>query len=282
MSRREKIQPEDVGLPRGPRRRVRGLRREEVATLAGVSVDYYIQVERGGVDGVSDDVLAAISHALNLDDAERAHLFALVRAATTRRPPRSPEPTDLRVPVALRQLLDAITEAPAVIQSGGLDIVAANSLGRALYSSAYDAQGECPNLARYVYLDDDALRFFHDWDAVADEVAAILRAELAHSPSSALEMLVSELSVGSQAFRRRWAAHDVVDHRRGFKVLHHAAVGELRLRYEALEITGMPRARLLGYTADPDYPATREALKLLGLVSHGALSTLVGVRETEG
>lgn len=261
MSRRDKLQPEDVGLPRGARRRVAGLRREEVATLAGVSVDYYVQVERGDVAGVSDDVLGAIARALRLDDAERAHLFALMRTKSSRRPPRA---VSIRVPLALHQLLDAITGAPAVIQSGTLDIVAANALGRALYRNAYSAQGEHPNLARYVYLDDDASRFFDDWDAIADDVAAMLRMESARSPGSAVRHLVTELRERSEAFERRWTAHDVVDHRRGLKVVHDADVGELHLRYEALEVVGMPGVRLFGYTADPDHPGTRDSLRLLG------------------
>ena len=186
MSRRERLQPEDVGLPRGTRRRVPGLRREEVATLAGVSIDYYVQVERGQVRGVSDEVLAAIARALRLDDTERAHLFDLARGSSTPRPTRQ---APVRVPVALQQLLDAIVHAPAVIQTGSLDIAAANDLGRALYRRVFDTQGQ-PNLARYVFFDDDAARFFDDWDAIADDVAAMLRVEVARAPGGAAQQLV--------------------------------------------------------------------------------------------
>ena len=185
MSRRERLQPEDVGLPRGTRRRVPGLRREEVATLAGVSIDYYVQVERGQVRGVSDEVLAAIARALRLDDTERAHLFDLARGSSTPRPTRQ---APVRVPVALQQLLDAIVHAPAVIQTGSLDIAAANDLGRALYRRVFDTQGQ-PNLARYVFFDDDAARFFDDWDAIADDVAAMLRVEVARAPGGAAPQL---------------------------------------------------------------------------------------------
>lgn len=259
MSRREKLQPEDVGLPRGTRRRVPGLRREEVATLAGVSIDYYVQVERGQVSGVSDEVLAAIARALQLNETERAHLSDLARGATAT---RRPKPAPTRVPLALQQLLDAITDAPAVIQSGTLDIVAANALGRALYRRVFETQ-DAPNLARYVYLDDDAVRFYDDWDAIADDVAAMLRLESARAPGRALDALVEELASSSDAFARRWNAHDVVDHRRGVKIVHDAEVGELRLRYEALEVSGMPGTRLFGYTPDPDHQATRDGLRLL-------------------
>lgn len=259
MSRRNKLQPEDVGLPRGTRRRVTGLRREEVATLAGVSIDYYVQVERGQVNGVSDEVLAAIARALQLDDTERAHLFDLARGSLSTRRARA---LSVRVPTALQQLLDAIVDAPAVIQTGSLDIIAANHLGCALYRHVFKTQAT-PNLARYVYLDGDALRFYDDWDAIADDVAAMLRLDLARTPGGATQHLVDELIECSEAFARRWRAHDVADHRRGVKVVHDAEVGELHLRYEALEVAGMPGTRLFGYTPDPDRPATRDGLRLL-------------------
>lgn len=262
-SRRDKLQPEDVGLPRGTRQRVPGLRREEVATLAGVSLDYYVQVERGQVAGVSDEVLAAIARALRLNDTERAHLFDLARS--TVRPKRA-RPAPVRVPTGLQQLLDAIVDVPAVIQTGTLDIVAANALGRALYRQVFDSQ-ETPNLARYVYLDDDAERFFDDWDAIADDVAAMLRLDMARAPSGAAHQLIDELFEGSEAFARRWEAHDVVDHRRGVKVVHDVEVGELHLLYEALDVTAMPGTRLFGYTPDPDHPATRDGLRLLASLS---------------
>lgn len=263
MSRRERLQPEDVGLPRGTRRRVAGLRREEVSTLAGVSLDYYVQIERGEVGGVSDEVLAAVARALRLEDAERQHLFDLARGQNSRRPPRA---ASVRVPSSLQSLLDAMTAAPAVLQTGALEIVAANALGRALYQSVFASQ-ETPNLARYVYCEPAAKEFFDDWDAIADEVAAMLRTETARNPSHQLQSLVAELEEKSKPFAHRWAAHDVADHRRGRKVLHHPEVGELRLRYEALEVVGMPGTRLFGYTADPDSPETRDRLHLLGMVS---------------
>lgn len=264
MTRRERLQPEDVGLPRGVRRRVAGLRREEVATLAGVSVDYYVQVERGQVVGVSAEVLTAIAGALQLNAAERSHLFTLVRGVRRRRRPARPA----RMPVALQQLLDAIVGAPAVVQSGALDVLAANDLGRMLYRQAFaqasqQASGGPPNLARFVYLGEEAPDFYDDWDAAADDVAAMLRAEVARAPQGEAETLVEELVTASEAFAQRWAAHDVMDHRRGVKVVGDPEVGEMHLRYEALEVAGMPGVRLFGYTPDPDHPETGERLRLL-------------------
>lgn len=159
----------------------------------------------------------------------------------------------MRVPATLQHLLDAMTETPAVVETGTLDIAAANALGRALYRPVLESQ-ETPNRARYVYLDPDAMRFYDDWDAIADDVAAMLRLESARAPGSAVETLAEELLSGSEAFERRWNAHDVVDHRRGAKIVRGAEVGELRLRYEALEVVAMPGIRLIGWTPDPDHP----------------------------
>ncbi|MCG7424053.1 transcriptional regulator [Kocuria rhizophila] len=208
---------------------------------------------------MSDEVLAAIARALQLDETERTHLFDLARAASTPRPARQ---APVRVPVALQQLLDAIVHAPAVIQTGSLDIVAANDLGRALYRRVFETQ-EQPNLARYVFLDENAVRFFGDWDAIADDAAAMLRVEVARAPGGPAQRLVDELTEASDAFARRWRVHDVADHRRGVKLVHDPDVGPLHLRYEALEVTGMPGTRLFGYTPDPDHPATRDGLRLL-------------------
>lgn len=259
-SRRNRLQPEDVGLPRGTRRRVPGLRREEVASLAGVSLDYYVQIERGQSDGVSAEVLAAIARALQLDDTERTHLFNLAQAHTRTR--TRPHRARGRVPISVQQLMDAMVDAPALLQTSNLDILAANDLGRAVYRPVFDAQAQ-PNLARYVYLDPGAQRFFDDWDAVADDVAAMLRLESARAPSSTSDALVSELVDGSAEFDRRWKSQNVVDHRQGVKIVHDAEVGELRLQYVALDVVSMPGVRLLAYTPDPDHPATSDGLRLL-------------------
>ncbi|MCW1249463.1 transcriptional regulator [Acaricomes phytoseiuli] len=252
MSRRDRVQPEYVGLPRGTRRRVAGLRREEVAALAGVS----------------DEILGAICRALMLDETEQIYLFDLARQLR-RTPDRRPghrRPAPGRIPPTLHQLLDAMTGAPAMIHNAQLDITAANALGRALYSAAISdpTSGSPANLARYVYLSSDAQRFYDDWEASADDVAAMLRVEVGRSPGDpGLAQLIEELNTESRPFAQRWNAHDVREHRRGLKVLHHAEVGELRLRYEALEVSGYPSVRLFGYAPDPDHPETSTALKLL-------------------
>lgn len=259
MSRREKIQPENVGLPRGTWRRVPGLRREEVATLAGVSIDYYVQIERGEASGVSDEVLAAVARALHLDSTEREHLFNLVRNEVAVRPAQR---AVIRIPPALRQVLDSMVHAPAIMMSDALDIVAANNLGRALFRPLYKAS-ESPNFARYVFLDDDAHRFYQDWDSIADDVAAMLRLALAQTPSGEIHALIQELQDESEAFVRRWKAHDVMDHHRGFKVMHDESVGELHLCYEILEVPGTPGVRLVAYTAHSAHPGTTESLERL-------------------
>lgn len=269
MSRRERLQPEDVGLPRGRRRRVPGLRREEVASLAGLSIDYYVQLERGDLGGASDEVLAAVCRGLHLDEAETAYLFDLARARrpTPDRRPGRPESVPPRVTTAMRQLLAAMTGAPAVLHDASLDLVAENPLGRALYSRVHEGtpRGRTPNLAAYVFLDDDSRRFFEDWESIADDAAAMLRAELGRSPGNLhLRGLVDRLSETSRAFAQRWAAHDVADHRRGPKAVHHHEVGRLRLHYEVLEVSGQPGLRLFAYTPQPDDLATHEALSLLG------------------
>lgn len=267
MSRREKLQPEDVGLPRGVRRRVPGLRREEVASLAGVSADYYVQIERGRAQGVSDEVLIAIARVLRLDETERRHLFDLAGERPSRRPAG---PAPLHIAPGLRQLLDAIDGAPAVVQTGTLDVVATNALGRVLYRPVLgSAHG--PNFARYVFLDEDSRRFFDDWDAAADDVAAMLRLEQARNPGALVDALVEELSEGSEPFEAHWAAHEVSEHHRGTKIVHDAQVGELRLRYETLEVAGGPGLRLLGYAPDPAHPASSDRLRqLAGLIgAHG-------------
>ncbi|GAB2857417.1 helix-turn-helix transcriptional regulator [Actinocorallia aurea] len=258
MTRRAKVQPEQVGLPRGARRKVSGLRREEVAALAGVSAEYYIQIERGHLSGVSDEVLRAIAHALLLDEAEASHLFALARAD------RDPAALPTReLPAPVHALLDAFTGAIAVVQNGRLDVVATGPLGRAFYSEAYEA-GEPPNLARYVFLDDRSRGFYLDWDAMADVAAALLRAETGRTPRNGdLADLIDELGTASPEFRARWDKHDVRFHRTGLKRVIHPAVGPMILQYAALDVPGAPGLVLYGYTPAPGEPRTAEALRRL-------------------
>ncbi|KFZ77055.1 XRE family transcriptional regulator [Amycolatopsis sp. MJM2582] len=265
MTRRAKIAPDQVGLVSGRRRRVPGLRREEVAMLAGVSTEYYVQIERGQVAGVSDEILHSIATALQLDDVETTHLFDLARAATKHAGKRPGRVRSSRqtVPEGLQTLLDSMVTAPAIVQNGHLDIVAANALGRALYSEVFDRTTGTPNLARFIFLDDRADETFPDWEKAADDSVALLHVEAARAPySKDVTGLVGALATRSEPFRTRWAEHDVVAHRRGTKTFHHQAVGDLTLRFEGLDVLGSAGLTLIGYTAEPGSPS-QEALQLL-------------------
>ncbi|MEN0137430.1 MAG: helix-turn-helix transcriptional regulator [Rhodococcus sp. (in: high G+C Gram-positive bacteria)] len=262
-TRRARITPDQVGLPVGGRRRVAGLRREEVALLAGVSAEYYVQIERGSVAGVSDEVLDAVATALRLDEEETKHLFALARAAATKPRRRRPARARVGVPEPVQALIDAMLTAPAVVQNGHLDIVGTNALGRALYADVFDRSDGVPNLARFIFLDRRADETFPDWTHAADDAVAMLRVEAARSPySAAVTGLVGELATRSDEFRTRWAAHDIKAHRRGTKRFHHAAVGDLILRFEALEVASADGLTLFGFTAAPG-SSSEEALRLL-------------------
>ena len=261
-SRRAKVTPEQAGLPvYGTNRRVSGLRREEVAMLAGISVEYYTRLERGNTRGVSDDVLEGIVRALQLDDAERAHLFHLVRASTTNSAPRR-RPTQERVRPIMQQILDSIA-APAYVRNERLDILAANRLGEALYSPVYDFPSRPVNAARFLFLDPKASEFFVDWDTIAHDAVAILRAAAGRDPyDKRLTDLIGELSTRSDEFRVRWAAQNVKFHRTGTKRLHHPVVGEVTLNFEALELAADAGQRLNIYAAEPGSPS-HDALNLL-------------------
>lgn len=266
-SRRAKITPAQAGLTAyGSNRRVKGLRREEVATLAGVSSDYYVRLERGNLAGVSDSVLDAIAAALQLDDAERRHLRDLARAAGDRpgRRRRRPAPA---VPVSVQVMLDAMTGAPAVVRNERLDLLAANTLGRALYSPLFTgpsvAAGEAPNHARFAFLDPSAHRFWVDWQKAADDTVGMLRVIAGRDPhDKELQDLVGELSTCSEEFRVRWARHDVHIHRGGTKRIDHPVVGHLELMYDMLPIAQAPGLTLLVYTAAPGSPSA-DALAML-------------------
>ena len=257
-SRRARITPEQVGLRTfgaGPRR-VPGLRREEVALLAGVSVDYYTRLERGNAGGVSEQVLDAIARALQLDDVERTHLFDLARPkhAQRRRPAQ-------RIRPGVQQLLDALAGAPAFVRNGRLDILAANRLGRELYAPHFEH--EPANTARFLFLDERAQTFYVDWERISREAVAILRAEAGRDPyDRGLTDLVGELSTRSEAFRTLWASHDVHRHSSGQKRFHHPVVGDLTVSYEAMELVSDPGLTMWVYTAERG-SKSEEALRLL-------------------
>jgi hypothetical protein len=262
-SRRARITPERAGLPTygtGPRR-VPGLRREEVALLAGVSVDYYTRLERGNAGGVSDTVLEALARALQLDDAERAHLFDLARATHAATPRRRRRVQ--RVRPTVQYMLDAMAGVPAFVRNGRLDILGANALGRALYAGQFDRMAQPPNTARFFFLDDRAPTFYVEWERVANDVVAVLRAEAGRDPYDRdLSDLVGELSTRSETFRTLWAAHDVRTHDTGRKRFHHPVVGELNLTFEAMELVADPGLTLFVYAAEPG-SKSEQALNLL-------------------
>ncbi|MEO3857958.1 helix-turn-helix transcriptional regulator [Acrocarpospora sp. B8E8] len=262
-SRRARLTPEQAGLPAfGGNRRVKGLRREEVALLAGVSVDYYVRLERGNLAGASDSVLDGLARALHLDEAERDHLFGLARRSGLRT--AAPRRTAARrVRPVLQQVLDAITDAPAWIRNDRHDLLAANRMARALYSPMLADPRRPANTARFLYLDPASRRFFTDWDKAADDIAAILRSEAGRNPhDKALTELIGELSTRSETFRRRWADHNVRFHRTGVKRLHHPAVGDLELNFEAMALPSDPGLTLIVYTAAPGTPSA-DSLRLL-------------------
>ena len=266
MSRRARLTPEAAGLSPGQNRRVTGLRRGEVAALAGVSVEYYSRLERGAIAGASSSVLDALANALQLDDTERAHLLDLARAAdgipTSARPRRRATRHTTARP-GLQWALAAITNGVAFVRNSRQDILATNDLGRAFYSPVIGDGGRTPNLARFQFLDPAARDFYPDWDLFADMCVSIMRAEAGRDPhDTELQDLVGELSTRSETFRTLWAAHNVRTHGTGTKRFHHPIAGELTLAYEELAITAEPGAVLIIYTAEPGSPSA-ERLGLL-------------------
>ncbi len=260
-SRRARVTPEQAAIPLyGRNRRVKGLRREEVALLAGVGVDYYVRMERGNLRGVSEQVLDALARALQLDEAERAHLFDLARAANAG-PAARRHTGAQRVRPSVQRILDVVV-APAWVRNARHDLLAANRLGYALYSELLSDPISPPNNARYVFLNPRSKEFFVDWERAAGDIVAMLRSEAGRNPyDKALTDLIGELSTRSETFRTRWAAHDVRFHRTGRKQLRHPVVGDLDLSFEAMELPGEDLTMLV-YTAEPSSPS-QEALDLL-------------------
>jgi len=274
-TRRNRITPDQAGLPAyGGNRRVPGLRREEVALMAGVSVDYYTRLERGDLSGVSDSVLDSLARALHLDDAETAHLFDLARTANASPTARKPRKSVEAIRPSIQRLLDAITDAPAMIRNNYFDYVAANELGRALYAPLFAEPA--PNSARFAFLNPAAPDFYVEWEKNTQELVATMRGEAGRNPyDKRLTDLVGELSTRSERFRTLWAAHNVRYHRTGVKKLNHPIVGPLELTYEAFELPADPGLSMSTYTAVPGSPSA-DALKLL------ASYTVTGRKEAAG
>lgn len=265
-TRRARIAPEQAGLPTFGTRRVPGLRRSEVAAVAGLSVEYYARLERGQIGGASTGVLDALARALQLDDTERAHLFDLARAAdgvptsgrSRRRTPSKPASRP-----SLHWTLDAIKDGVAFVRDSRQNILATNSLGRAFYSPVIGDAGRLPNLARFQFLDPASRDFYPDWEQLAEMCVGIMRTDAGRDPHDrGLQDLVGELSTRSETFRRLWAAHDVRTHGTGTKRFQHPVIGEVTLAYEELAIAAEPGHALFIYTAEPGSPSA-ERLRLL-------------------
>ncbi|MFJ9380928.1 helix-turn-helix transcriptional regulator [Streptomyces sp. NPDC101455] len=263
-TRRAKITPQQAGLPAfGSNRRVPGLRREEVALLAGVSIDYYVRLERGHLAGASEEVLDALAGALQLDDAERAHLYDLAAAQRTRparrtRKPRGP------IPGSIQRVLDSMTDSPAFVRNGRLDIVAINRLGRALYAPLFAPDAPRPvNIARFQFLNPAGRDYFPDWDASLNTTVSLLRTEAGRAPhDTELTGLIGELVTRSDDFRIAWAKHNVRLHHTGSKPFHHPEIGDLLLDFDAMALPAQPGLTLTAYSAEPGTPA-HDGLRLL-------------------
>lgn len=260
-SRRARIQPEDVGLQAYGRRRVPGLRREEVAQLAGVSVDYYIRLEQGRGPSVSDAVLDAIARVLRLDETEQAYLHTVARPAAKARTGR-PANAAQRVRPGLRLLLDTVDRAPAFVLGRRMDVLAWNALGDALVGFSRMPVAE-RNMPRQVFLEPAAREMYPEWAAVAAETVAYLRLDAGlHPTDRQLATLVGELSMRSEDFRRLWADHQVKAKTYGVKRILHPVAGELTLPYETLGLPGDPGQSLVVYTPEPG-TETAERMALL-------------------
>jgi transcriptional regulator with XRE-family HTH domain len=262
-ARREQVRPEDVGLPDLGRRRVPGLRREELATLAGVSADYYVRLEQGRERHPSEQVLDALARALQLDGDATTHLHELARPAPRRR--RAAGRSE-RVRPELLQLMDAWPNTPAFVVGARMDILAANKLGTALH----DGFRKDSNMVRLIFLDPSAREIYPDWDDVARDTVAVLRGRVGPNlDDPRLTDLVGELSLKSEEFRRLWARHDVREKTHGVKRYTHPLVGELTLSYESFTVAGAPEQMLIVYLAQPG-SASEQALALLASVTADA------------
>lgn len=265
VSRRAKLSPEQVGLPDfGGRRRVPGLRREEVALIAGMSSEYYKRLERGNATGVSEAVIDGVSRALQLDDAEHSHLYDLIRAANAgAHPQRRSAARKSQLTVSMQQTIDAMSTVPVFVQNSRLDAVATNRLGRALFSAMFDDARPPVNAARFVFLDPRAQTFYRDWEGNTRQIVAILRAEAGRSPHDRqLSDLIGQLSTRSDLFRKLWGAHDVREHRTGIKSIHHPVVGDLDLTYQGMDLVSDHGLQMLVFSAEPG-SASHEGLQLL-------------------
>ncbi|MCC5476584.1 helix-turn-helix transcriptional regulator [Streptomyces sp. NPDC059680] len=260
-SRRARLKPQDVGLPDfGRHRRVPGLRREELAQLAGVSVAYYTRLEQGNGQNVSAEVLGSIARALRLSDAEHAHLTHLAKPKSHKKKPAARQQ---QVRVALRQLLDTMDGVPAYVVGRRSEILAWNRMAAAVFGDWAELPAAERNWARLVFLRPDYRELFVDWEQKAIDIVCALRMDAGcHPDDPRLSALVGELSVKSEEFRRLWATHDVKEKSHGVKHLHHPLVGDLALNFESFRLTGDADQSLVTYHAEPGSPSA-DCLRLL-------------------
>lgn len=265
IARRAAVTPDRAGITSYGERRVPGLRREEVAMLAGVSADYYTRLERGNIRGASESVLNAIARALQLTDAEREYLFDLARTAPAN-PLRNSTPVAQSVRTSVQRVLDHMS-VPAIVTNAHQDIVAANLMGRALYAPILDTD-QTPNMARFIYLNRRAHDFYTDWPAARRTSAGMLRLEAGRNPLDAeLTALVGELSTRSPHFRQDWAGQHVHEHRTGAKTFDHPEVGLIDVAFDVFEMPGEPGLQIVTYSPPP---GTGTAEKFALLESWGA------------
>jgi transcriptional regulator with XRE-family HTH domain len=271
ITRRAGITPAEVGLPcDNEDRRVPGLRREEVAVLAGVSTDYYTKLERGKLRTASASVLAAIAEALRLDEVERTHLFDLFREPGEATKPPVLEAASVGVRESVQRMLDGMS-TPALVYGVTQDVIGSNLLGRAMFAPLFDA--EQPNMARFIFLDSRAPGFYGDWELACSLTAAMLRYEAGRDPLNAeLTALIGELSTRSPRFRAHWSASDVHEHRTGRKTFHHPGVGAIEAAYDVLELPGEHGVSITTYSADPGTPSEEK----LALLASWAASQPIG------
>ncbi|MGZ0148804.1 helix-turn-helix transcriptional regulator [Kribbella sp. WER1] len=259
-SRRARVQPEELGIKvYSGRRRVPGLRREELAQAAGVSADYYVRLEQGRTDNVSQEILDAVADVLRLTDDERTHLALLakpVRRAPRRRPAQRLRP-------GLQALLDAMPDVPAFVLGPRMDVLGWNRLAAALIADFDGMDRKERNIPRLVFLDPASRDFYPEWATVADETVGYLRMYAGRYPDDPeLAELIGELSIRSPEFRDHWARHDVKDKTFGSKTQHHPLVGDITVRYETLQPPGEPDQLLVTYTVEPG-SASEQNLRLL-------------------
>lgn len=274
ISRRERLTPEQAGLSTfGSNRRVKGLRREEVAMLAGVSADYYVRLERGNIEGASDSVLDAICRALQLDEVEREYLYKLARSAKSKIRPAAKSSQKMIRP-NLQLILESIPDNPVFIRNGRMDLLGVNALGRAVYAPILNSSIAAGNLARWVFLDRDAMDFYDDYPKISADTVGVLRLEAVRaSDDPKFTQLLGELSAKSELFRQLWANHRVTRHNGGKKTFNHPQVGVISLTYEPFQIIADENLIMNIYSAEPG-SETAQKLRLLGTLVASNLDAL--------